>query len=303
MNALDRKRGPLAIVIICLLVFYAAAVANLKRFPIGNDEYNSWNRILDSGTGAPYSLAQTVGDVTLESPQHGPAYFVALNIWRTLAGSELFTLRLLSVYFGLLALAVTYRLAAAVGDQDLGLTAFFIAIFLAYLLYYSHLARMYTLLPLTSGWLLWSYTRVMQRRRRPSRLAWLTLLLSAALILYIHYFGIMLLAALGLYHLAFAAKDRRWLEVSLLMVGAGLLFAPWLPTAIFGFPRPPGRYQYAAAPAGFDSAYLSPLLERSPLHAADCPCRDRRPAPAPEAGRIACQPGRRHYAAADTAFE
>ena len=239
MNALDRKLGVLAIVVLCLLVFFAAAVANLKRFPIGNDEYNSWNRILDSATGAPYSLAQTVKDVTIESPQHGPAYFVLLNLWRTLVGAELFALRLLSVFFGLFALAITYRLAAAVGDQDLGLTAFFIAAFLAYLLYYSHLARMYTLLPLTSGWLLWSYTRVMQRRRRPSRLAWLTLLLSAAFILYIHYFGIMLLAALGLYHLAFAEKDRRWLEVSLLMVAAGLLFAPWLPIAIFGFPGRP----------------------------------------------------------------
>lgn len=239
MNALGRKHGVLAIVILCLLVFFAAAVANLKRFPIGNDEYNSWNRIIDSATGAPYSLAQTVKDVTIESPQHGPAYFVLINIWRTLAGAELFTLRLLSAYFGLLALAVTYRLAASIGDQDLGLTAFFIAAFLAYLLYYSHLARMYTLLPLTSGCLLWSYARIMRRRRRPSRWTWLILLLSAALILYIHYFGIMLLAALGLYHLAFAEKDRRWLEVSLLMAAAGLLFAPWLPIAIFGFPGRP----------------------------------------------------------------
>ncbi|MDE2637567.1 MAG: glycosyltransferase family 39 protein, partial [Chloroflexota bacterium] len=239
MNKLDRKHGALAIAVLCLLVFYAAAVANLKRFPIGNDEYNSWNRILDSATGAPYSLAQTVRDVTIESPQHGPAYFILLNIWRTLVGAELFTLRLLSVFFGLLALAVTYRLAASVGDEALGLTAFFIAAFLAYLLYYSHLARMYTLLPLTSGWLLWAYARVMLRGRRPSRIAWLTLLSSAALMLYIHYFGIMLLAALGLYHLVFAKKDRRWLKVSLLMVTAGLLFMPWLPVAVFGFPGRP----------------------------------------------------------------
>ena len=132
---------------------------NLKRFPIGNDEYNSWNRILDSASGTRYSLGRTVADVIAESPQHGPAYFIALNVWQALGGSDLFTLRLLSVYFGLLAVAVTYRLAASVGNQELGLTAFFIAAFLAYILYYSHLARMYTLLPLTSGLLLWSYAR------------------------------------------------------------------------------------------------------------------------------------------------
>ena len=239
MKTLDRNSVVLVIVVLCLLAFFAAAVANLKRFPIGNDEYNSWNRILDSATGTPYSLRQTVADVIVESPQHGPAYFLLLNIWRTLAGSELFTLRLLSVYFGLLTLAVTYRLAASVGNRDLGLTAFFIAVFLAYMLYYSHLARMYTLLPMTSGWLLWSYARVIQPGRNPSRTAWLTLLSSAALMLYIHYFGIMLLAALGLYHLVVAEKNRRWLKVSLILAAAGLLFLPWLPIAIEGFPGRP----------------------------------------------------------------
>lgn len=238
MRTLDRKYVTLATVVLCLLLFYAAAVANLTRFPIGNDEYNSWNRILDSASGAPYSLAQTVDDVIAESAQHGPAYFILLNLWRALAGSDLFTLRLLSVYFGLLTVAITYRLAASVGNRELGLTAFFVAVFLAYLLYYSHLARMYTVLPMTTGWLLWAYARIM-RARRPSRIAWLTLLMSAALLLYIHYFGIMLLAALGLYHLVVAEKNRRWLKVALILALAGMLFLPWLPVAIDGFPGRP----------------------------------------------------------------
>ena len=239
MSTSVQKRVALAVAVLCLLTFYAAALANLKRFPIGNDEYNSWNRVLDSATGAPYSLRQTVDDVIAESAQHGPAYFLLLNVWRALAGSELFTLRLLSTYLGLLTLAVTYRLAASAGGRELGLTAFFIAAFLAYLLYYSHLARMYTLLPMISGGLLWSYAQVMQRRRSPSHIVWLTLFTSAALMLYIHYFGIMLLAALGLYHLVVAEKNQRWRQVSLLMVAAGLLFLPWLPIAIEGFPGRP----------------------------------------------------------------
>lgn len=239
MRTPERKCVALAIAVLCLLTFYAAAVANLKRFPIGNDEYNSWNRILDSATGTPYSLKQTVDDVIVESPQHGPAYFLLLNAWRTLVGSELFALRLLSVYFALLTVAVTYRLAASVGNQELGLTAFFIAVFLAYILYYSHLARMYTLLPMTSGWLLWSYARVIQPGRTPSRGVWLTLLSAAALMLYVHYFGIMLLAALGLYHLVVAKKNRRWLSVSQVLVAAGFLFLPWLPVVIDGFPGRP----------------------------------------------------------------
>ncbi len=239
MRTLDQRHAALAIAVLCLLAFFSATVANLKRIPIGNDEYNSWNRILDSATGAPYSLGQTVDDVIAESAQHGPAYFLLLNVWSSLAGSDLFTLRLLSAYFGLLTLAVTYRLAASAGDRELGYTAFFIAAFLAYILYYSHLARMYTLLPMTTGWLLWSYGRVMQPGRSSSRAARFTLFSSAALLLYIHYFGIMLLAALGLYHLLLADKNRRWLKVSLYMAKAGLLFLPWLPIAIDGFPGRP----------------------------------------------------------------
>lgn len=239
MRMHDRKCVALAIMVLCFLIFFAAAVGNLTRFPIGNDEYNSWNRILDSATGKPYSLGQTVDDVISESAQHGPAYFILLNVWRSLAGSELFALRLLSAYFGLLTVAVTYRLAASVGGRELGLTAFFIAAFLAYILYYSHLARMYTLLPMTTGWLLWAYARIMDPGRTPSRLAWLTLLSSALLMLYIHYFGIMLLAALGLYHLVIAEKNPRWLNVSLLMIVAGSLFSPWLPVVIVGFPGRP----------------------------------------------------------------
>ena len=239
MSKFDGLSVSLGMAVLCLVVFFAVAVGNLTRFPIGNDEYNSWNRILDNTTGAPYSLGQTVDDVIAESAQHGPAYFILLNTWRALAGSDLFTLRLLSVYFGLLTLAVTYGLAAFVGKRDLGQTALFIAAFLAYMLYYSHLARMYTLLPMMSGWLIWSYARVIRPGRPPSRVVWLILLLSAALMLYIHYFGIMVLAALGLYHLLVAEKDRRWLQVSLLMAMAGLLFVPWLPVAIAGFPGRP----------------------------------------------------------------
>ena len=57
--------------------------------------------------------------------------------------------------------------------------------------------------------------------------------------LYVHYFGIMLLAALGLYHLVLAEKNRRWLNASLVLGMAGLCFLPWLPVAIDGFPGRP----------------------------------------------------------------
>ncbi len=229
----------LAIAVLCLLTFFSMAVGNMKRFPIGNDEFNSWNHLHDEKYGTPYNIQETIPSVISNSEQHGPLYFVVLNLWRSLVGSDLFLLRLLSLFFGLLVIALTYRLAVSIRGRELGLIAILIISFLAFHLYYSHIARMYTLLPLISGWLLWSYWQVVHSAKVSPRWARLSLLSSAALILYVHYFGIMILAAIGIYHLFVVEKNRQWWQVLLLMVIAGLLFLPWLPIAIIGFPGRP----------------------------------------------------------------
>ena len=239
MRKSNNPRVELAIAVLCLLTFFSIGVGNLKRFPIGNDEFNSWNHLQDEKYGTPHNIEETIRSVISNSEQHGPVYFVVLNLWQSLVGADLFSLRLLSLFFGLLVIALTYRLAASIRDQELGLIAILIIGFLAYQLYYGQLARMYTLLPLTSGWVLWSYWKVVHSAKTSSRWTRLSLLTSAALILYVHYFGIMILAAIGIYHLVVVEKTRRWLQVSLVMVIAGLLFLPWLPVAIEGFPGRP----------------------------------------------------------------
>lgn len=169
------------------------------------------------------------------SPQHGPLYFLLLNAWRNFAGDDLFVLRLFSLLCGLLTLAATFHLAARCRGRQLGLAALLIIAFLAYHLFYSHTARMYTLLPLFAVWVIWSYWNLLDETGYIPRWRWLSLLFSAALILYLHYFGAMVLAAIGLYHLLFVPKGRRWWLLSLVLLVAGLCFVPWLPVAIDGF--------------------------------------------------------------------
>ena len=113
--------------------------------------------------------------------------------------------------------------------------ALVIVTFLAYHLFYSHTARMYTLLPLFAGWVIWSYWKAVTAADSVPLSLWISLLASTSLILYLHYFGIIILAAIGLYHLLFIEKHRRWWRISLVMALAGLLFMPWLPVAIEGF--------------------------------------------------------------------
>ncbi len=235
MRHIAKLNLTLLFAVACLLMFFALGVANLKKFPIGNDDYNSLSHIQHPEKGTVYDLAGTIQSVIERSEQHSPLYFLLLNVWRTLAGADLFVLRLLSLYFGLLTCAFVYYLAASLRDRQLGVAAFLISIFLAYHLFYSHTARMYTLLPLFAGWVIWSYWKVVTTANAvPTRL-WISLLASTSLILYLHYFGIIVLTAIGLYHLLFVGKRQRWWQISLVMALAGLLFLPWLPVAIDGF--------------------------------------------------------------------
>ena len=155
-----------------------------------------------------------------------------LGIWRDLVGRDLFTYRLLSLFFGLLAISFTVRLALITGIAECAVDAALLAAFMSYLINYTHEVRMYSLLPLIAAVVIWSYWKVatVDGKVRPRH--WLALILASAAILYIHYFGIIVLAGIGVYHLLLLPKDRRWLAICLAMVVAAILFSPWLPTVL-----------------------------------------------------------------------
>ena len=93
---------------------------------------------------------------------------------------------------------------------------------------------MYTLLALAAGALVWSYWTA-SRSRAPLKIgSCLLLFVSAGLIMYIHYAGAILLAAIGLYHLLFVSRDGHWWRISALIAFAALMFVFWLPVAIEG---------------------------------------------------------------------
>ena len=117
----------------------------------------------------------------------------------------------------------------------IGLAALVALAFLSFFLYYTHLARMYTLLALVAGLLVWSYWKAAsQIRARLKPGIWLLLFGSAALIMYIHYASLILLAAIGFYHLLNARKSPRWWRVTALLSLGVLMFVFWLPVAIEG---------------------------------------------------------------------
>ncbi len=225
----------LTAVLACLLFVWHFGTNGLTRVPLANhDELRTLSHIFGRSVSSPQSLQATVDNVAENSQQHGPLYFIILNLWSRIAGSDLFVLRLLSTYFALLSVAAVYRLALITRRRDIALATLFIISINALFLFYSRELRMYSLLPFFAAWIVCCYWRLLKTSGRINWRLWLMLAIGCGLILYLHYFGIFILAAVAIYQLLFARKNLRWIHISLAMIVGGLLFVPWAPTVFMG---------------------------------------------------------------------
>ena len=245
-----------AAILTCLLIFFTINLTSLNERPVTVDDLDSLKHINGRSYKESLSLVETVGSVALLSPEHAPGYYLVLNAWSKLVGSDLFSARLLSVFFGLIAAAFVYRLMLLTRNQRGALVALLAIALLAYFHYYSQIARVYSLLPLFCAWILWSYWRVINEPKGSLTL-WLSFFAAAAFILYVHYVGFLLLAAVGLYHMLMVPKRVRWLQVLLVMAAASLPFTLWLPVAMRGFTDSQASLAHSAL--SFSEAFVALL--------------------------------------------
>lgn len=227
----DSRLGLMAAVA-CLLFAFATGVTALKSTPIGWDEVNTAFHLFSNGLNKQRTVAETVAGLAKGSPEHGPLYFALLNVWNKLAGSDLFVLRLASVYFGVIGVAVAFRLAAISRDRATAPTATILISFLAFYSYFLLEIRPYALLATLSGLVLWTYWRALSCPGPVRNWRCIALFATSALLLYTHYFGAVILAAIGAYHLLLARKRANWWRVTLAIAAAVLAFAAWLPVAL-----------------------------------------------------------------------
>ena len=231
---LRRSRTHFAVVVLCLALSYVLGVSNLKSYPIVEAEFNSIKHLWSSQSGPTNSIPETVESVFTYSSDHAPGYMILLNLWSRLTGRDLFTLRLLSVFFSLFALVLTYRLALLTRSADTATVAALIVASLAFIVYYSYTVRMYSLLAMSSAWVAWSYWKITSIGDPVPRRYGMNFILAASVILWVHYFGLIVLAAVGFYHIFFVRKTRRWIQICLALMAAGLLFLPLLPYFLAG---------------------------------------------------------------------
>ena len=187
--------------------------------------------ILASG---PRSLADVWEYLVESDPRNPPGWPVLLFVWGRIVGWSEVAIRSLSLFAGLLTLAWVYRTGRDMFSPGAGLVAALLLGTSVFLLAYMANARAYALVALFATACLWYYWRVALHSRPAGRGGQAGLLLGSTGLLWTHYFGALLLPILGLFHLLFVPKNRRW----------------WRPVLLFGIVALSATLQIPFLPGG-----------------------------------------------------
>ncbi len=173
------------------------------------------------------------------SDEHPPLHYWLMNVWQNIFGADVFTGRFFSVVFGVLLVAIVYRLAKDIGGARLGLLA---ALFLAlarFNVWWSQDIKNYTL----SAFFAWASVLLVWRwlfdGRQMAKRDWLFAIgyvLSAFLALFSHYLAALIVLANNVFVLVVLINKWQrgekiislFLKWSLAQIAVLLLFAPWL---------------------------------------------------------------------------
>ncbi len=207
-----------------VFVAFAIAVTLIDDFPIQADGLLS---IHTAGYTDGYPDLLSVFDRLInKSQQHVPAYFLALFVWGNATEWSLMMMRVLSVFYGILSLALIYRLGRDFISKEAG---FFAIVMLASLTFYNiwYLPiRMYTMFVAAELLLFWVYFRTLHRKQT-TRQDYILLFLAGLLFVNTHTFSLAILLGLGVYHLLLVEKTRRWYSMTAAALLVVLIILPW----------------------------------------------------------------------------
>jgi hypothetical protein len=173
--------------------------------------------------------------VSQNDPHQAFGYPYLLAAWGLAVGWTEFALRAFSFLCAVLTVAVTYQLGRRLASSEAGLFAAIILAISTYFINYAHELRSFTFVALFAASLIWSYNALIHTPKTPSLKLQALFVPSGTALLWAHYYTAILLAPLGLYHLIFVKKDRRWLQITGLAIVVILLFLPELPSVIKGY--------------------------------------------------------------------
>jgi mannosyltransferase len=227
-----------SLALLILLMAFALRLVNLNGRPLWYDEAFA---ILYAEKGLMAILSGTLGQVQgVAADVHPVAYYFSLHGWMTLVGQSPLAVRMLSVCYGLGAVALVYRLTRDLFSARVARWAMLVVAVAPFQIAYSQEARMYAMLGFWSVAAIASYARAW---RGNSLRAWATFVVCGVFALYSHNLGFVTFAALGVWIVARLALIgfHRWplsasgqgeralaFKTGLAGLAMATLFAPWL---------------------------------------------------------------------------
>jgi hypothetical protein len=221
--------------LVALLLLFAGAMSahHLDSDGIWLDEWWSQYGAGAPQLGAPLSLAGIWERQAVEDPYNLPGFPWLLMLWSQLVGWSEFAGRALAWLTGLLAIALIARLGKDEGGVWLGLSAALVASSSAWLIYYMHELRTFSIVAALTALLLLLYRRAMSKPQPTWTL--IAIGLTCAALVYLHYFAALPAVALGLWHLAQVLRRRparTWWGIAIAILLGGLTLLPWLGIAL-----------------------------------------------------------------------
>ena len=232
---LQRNRWLWVWVVPVLLLAVGLAVHRLDGYPLNGDEWSTI-RLAGGKYHGPRTLTEVWAAVTTIYPDQAYGLPLVYSVWGHVFGWSKFAVRTLPLFAGLLALAWTYRTGRDLFAPLVGLVAAMLLVSSVFFITYLHVARAFSMVALFAVMTIWGYWRLVLRppASGSSGAAQLGLLVGSIGIFYTHYYAVLLLVALALWHLLFMPKDRRWWRPVLLLGLATLAFLPELPGFLRG---------------------------------------------------------------------
>jgi mannosyltransferase len=185
---------------------------------------------------------------------NGPLYFLMLRGWIGLAGQSEFALRLPSLMFGVIGIALMYVIGARLFSRPIGWVAATLLAFSGYHVWYSQEAKMYTLITALALAAIYCLRRGLEDGRTRF---WIGLVVCTSLAVYAHILAALLIPVEVLLCLLWwphaADLARRRLKPAL--ISFGLLIVPYLPLAVWQLPL-----IFQAGETGFGHYTLGEML-------------------------------------------
>jgi len=198
----------------------------LRIYDIGGESL--WLDEFISLKFARLDLGGIIGRIYYDSENNPPLYFMFLHYWIVLFGDSEASLRMTTVVFNTASIIVLYMLGRALFNKKTGLLASLIFSVSAYQIYYSQEARAYSLMVLLGLLSLLFLVRLMNKFDLRSAFGYV---LFSGLLLYTHYYGLLIIAAENLYFFSImlvrrSGKKKEFITWISLQVILSVLFVP-----------------------------------------------------------------------------